>query len=84
VMLPSSSCMITGVMTPGVQAAASRKLNTLVWVHGDSLVEVSVMGAGMVCASFALASGSIMVTVQYRLGLSFPIASPCSRFQTHR
>ncbi|KAF9508830.1 hypothetical protein BS47DRAFT_1397450 [Hydnum rufescens UP504] len=80
VTLPSSSRMIMGFMIPHVQAPASRKLNTLIWVHGGSLVEGSATGAGMDRAHIALASRSVVVTVQYRLGLPFPIASPHSRF----
>ena len=41
----------------------------MVRVHGGSFISGSATGAGLNGASFALASGSIVVTVQYRLGV---------------
>ncbi|KAF9509630.1 hypothetical protein BS47DRAFT_1365106 [Hydnum rufescens UP504] len=64
----SEDCLFLVLYVP-VQAAAYRKLNTLVWVHGGSFIEGSATGAGLDGSSFALASGSIVVTVQYRLGV---------------
>jgi carboxylesterase type B len=41
----------------------------VVRVHGGSFILGSATGAGMDGAGFALASGSIVATVQYRLGV---------------
>ncbi|KAF9509627.1 hypothetical protein BS47DRAFT_1373463 [Hydnum rufescens UP504] len=64
----SEDCLFLVLYVP-VQAAAYRKLNTLVWVHGGSFIKGSATGAGLDGSSFALGSGSIVVTVQYRLGV---------------
>lgn len=44
------------------------KLNTLVWIHGGSFYVGSATAAGLDGSNLAIATNSIVATVQYRLG----------------
>lgn len=62
--------MVLHVPVAAITAAitGSTKLNTLLWIHGGSFYVGSATGAGLDGSNLAIATNSIVATVQYRLG----------------
>jgi len=66
--LAAEDCLYLNIHVP-VTAHAGSNLPILVWIHGGSYYYGSTSDPGLDGSSFAEATNSIVITVQYRLGI---------------
>lgn len=65
----SEDCLYMILYVPVKAVMSGTAVNTLVWIHGGSFYEGAATDAGLDGSALALASGSIVATIQYRLGV---------------
>lgn len=65
----SEDCLYMVVYTPVPTHTLLAKVPVLVWLHGGSFVVGSASGSGLDGSALAQATGSIVVVLQYRLGV---------------
>ncbi|TDL24934.1 alpha/beta-hydrolase [Rickenella mellea] len=63
----SEDCLSVILYVPPV--AATKNVPTMLWIHGGSFIEGSATGPGLDGSKLAVATGSIIAVVQYRLGV---------------
>ncbi|KAF8330047.1 Alpha/Beta hydrolase protein [Cantharellus anzutake] len=65
----SEDCLFLILYVPVAAAASGNGLNTFAWIHGGSFYYGAATNPGLDGSTFALSTGSIVVTLQYRLGV---------------
>ncbi|KAG8681718.1 hypothetical protein FRC09_017298, partial [Ceratobasidium sp. 395] len=65
----SEDCLHMIVYTPSPSMNTPSKVPVLIWIHGGSFVVGSATGPGLDGSALANATGSIVVVIQYRLGV---------------
>ncbi|QRW02175.1 Carboxylesterase family [Ceratobasidium sp. AG-Ba] len=65
----SEDCLHMAIYTPSSVSSIPSNVPVLVWIHGGSFVVGSASGAGLDGSALAKATNSIVVVLQYRLGV---------------
>ncbi|KAG8745605.1 hypothetical protein FRC10_007496 [Ceratobasidium sp. 414] len=65
----SEDCLQMIIYSPSPSPTLLGKVPVLVWIHGGSFVVGSANGPGMDGSALAKATGGIVITIQYRLGV---------------